>query len=348
MTQAKKIAIVILNWNGEKLFPDFLPSIIQHSKSDDTEIIVADNGSTDHSLAMLKRDFPEVTILDLETNYGFAKGYNVALQKIEADYFVLVNSDVKVSQNWIEPCIQHFENDREVAAVQPKILSYNEPQYFEYAGAAGGFIDKFGYPFCRGRILDHVEKDEKQYDRSSEIFWATGACMFVRADVFKESGGLDADFWAHMEEIDLCWRLKNQGYKIVYEPKSVIYHLGGGSLEYGNPRKVFLNFRNNLFMLFKNLPKYKFKRIMLIRMILDGAAAAKFLLGFEWNAFGAVLKAHLSFYQNLGSLRKKRNALKPLVVKKDHDEIYSKSIMWKFFFEKKYKFSELNFDPDKR
>jgi len=347
MTQANKIAIVILNWNGEKLFPDFLPSIIEHSQGENIDVIVADNGSGDNSLGLLKRDFPEVTILDLKINYGFAKGYNVALQQIEADYFVLVNSDVKVSRNWIEPCISHFENDPKVAAVQPKILSYNEPQYFEYAGAAGGFIDKFGYPFCRGRILDHVEKDENQYDSSSEIFWATGACMFVRASIFKESGGLDADFWAHMEEIDLCWRLKNQGHKIVYEPKSVIYHLGGGSLEYGNPRKVFLNFRNNLYMLYKNLPKQKFIRILLLRMILDGVAAAKFLLGFEWKAFGAVCKAHASFYKNLSALRKKRKVLEQQVTVTNHPEIYPKSIMWKFFFEKKYKFSELDFKPDR-
>lgn len=345
MTHSRKIAIVILNWNGEKLFPEFLPSIIQNSKIDNAEIIVADNGSTDASIEVLKRDFPELTILDLKTNYGFAKGYNVALQQIEADYFVLVNSDVSVSEGWLEPCITLFEKDTKVAAVQPKILSYRQPEYFEYAGAAGGFIDKFGYPFCRGRILDHVEKDEQQYNQPGEIFWATGACMFVRADAFKNSGGLDADFWAHMEEIDLCWRLKNQGYKIVYEPQSVIYHLGGGSLEYGNPKKVFLNFRNNLFMLFKNLPKNKFKRIMLIRMILDGAAAAKFLLGMEWKAFGAVFKAHISFYKHLGSLRKKRKALQRLVVKTDHAEIYSKSIMWKFFAEKKQKFSDLEYKP---
>ena len=346
MTKSKKIAIVILNWNGEKLFPDFLPSIIQNSTTENIEIIVADNGSTDFSMEMLKKDFPEVTILDLKTNYGFALGYNVALQQIEADYFVLVNSDIKVSDGWLEPCIRQMENDPQIAAVQPKILSYREPEYFEYAGAAGGFIDKYGYPFCRGRILDHVEKDYKQYDEAGKIFWATGACMFVRADIFKASGGFDADFWAHMEEIDLCWRLKNQGYKIVYEPKSVIYHLGGGSLEYGNPKKVYLNFRNNLYMLFKNLPGNKFKRIFISRMILDGVAAAKFLIGFEWKAFLAVAKAHASFYRNLSKLRKKRRELQANVVKTEHAEVYSKSIMWKFFLQKKHSFSELDFKPE--
>lgn len=343
MTKSKKIAIVILNWNGEKLFPDFLPSIVQYSKDKNTEVIVADNGSTDRSLEVLKKDFPEVTILDLETNYGFALGYNVALKKIKADYFVLVNSDVKVSEGWIEPCIQQMEKDDKIAAVQPKVLSYHQPDTFEYAGAAGGFIDKYGYPFCRGRILDKVEKDEHQYDEPGEIFWATGACMFVRAEVFRNSGGFDHDFWAHMEEIDLCWRLKNQGFKIVYEPKSIIYHLGGGSLEYGNPRKIYLNFRNNLFMLFKNLPKYKFKRILFIRMVLDGVAAVKFLAGFEWKAFVAVAKAHVSFYRNIKNLRKKRFHLKPGIVQTEHPEVYNKSIMWRFFIQKKTKFSELDF-----
>jgi len=338
-----KIAIVILNWNGVKLFPDFLPSIIEHSQGENIEIIVADNGSTDNSLTYLKENFPSVTLMDLKDNYGFAKGYNVALEQIEADYFVLVNSDVKVDKGWIEPCIEQFEKDEKVVAVQPKVLSYNKSEYFEYAGAAGGFIDRYGYPFCRGRILDKVEKDNKQYNQSSEIFWATGACMFVRAKAFKNVGGLDADFWAHMEEIDLCWRFKNQGYKIVYEPKSTIYHLGGGSLSYGDPRKVHLNFRNNLFMLFKNLPESCFKRIFLTRMVLDGAAAAKFLVGLEFKAFGAVLKAHRDFYKNLSSLRKKREELKKQVIVNNHEQMFSKSIMWKFFIQKKCKFTDLDF-----
>jgi hypothetical protein len=345
MSKDKKIAIVILNWNGLKLFPDYLPSVIEHSKGENIELIVADNGSTDHSLEFLKANFPEVTLLNLKENYGFAKGYNVALNQIEADYFVLLNSDVKVEENWIHPCIDQFDRDEKVVAVQPKILSFNKPEFFEYAGAAGGFIDKFGYPFCRGRILDHVEKDENQYNQPGEIFWATGACMFVRAEAFKTSGGLDADFWAHMEEIDWCWRMKNQGYKIVYEPASVVYHLGGGSLEYGNPKKVYLNFRNNLYMLYKNLPKNKFLPIFLTRMILDGVAAAKFLLGAEFKAFGAVAKAHLFFYKNLSALRKKRKELLTLASVNNHKQIYPKSIMWKFFVQKKYKFAELNFKP---
>ncbi|WP_320110278.1 glycosyltransferase family 2 protein [Draconibacterium orientale] len=346
MSKDKKIAIVILNWNGVKLFPDFLPSVIEHSKGENIEVIIADNGSTDHSLEFLKASFPAVTLLDLKENYGFAKGYNVALTEIEADYFVLLNSDVKVEVNWIQPCIDQFECDEEIVAVQPKILSFNKPEFFEYAGAAGGFIDKFGYPFCRGRILNHLEKDENQYNQPGEIFWATGACMFVRADAFKTSGGLDADFWAHMEEIDWCWRMKNQGYKIIYEPASVVYHLGGGSLEYGNPKKVYLNFRNNLFMLYKNLPKKKFLPTFLTRMILDGVAAAKFLLGGEFKAFGAVAKAHLFFYKNLSALRKKRKELLKLVNVNNHKQIYPKSIMWKFFVQKKYKFAELNFKPE--
>jgi len=346
MSKDKKIAIVILNWNGVKLFPDYLPSVIKNSKGENIEIIVADNGSTDNSIEYLKANFPEVALLALKENYGFAKGYNVALNQIDADYFVLLNSDVKVNPNWIQPCIHHFEQDEKIVAVQPKVLSFNKPELFEYAGAAGGFIDKFGYPFCRGRILDHVEKDENQYNQSSEIFWATGACMFVRAEAFKNAGGLDADFWAHMEEIDLCWRWKNQGYKIVYEPSSVVYHLGGGSLEYGNPKKVYLNFRNNLYMLYKNLPKKNFLPLFLSRMILDGVAAAKFLVGTEFKAFGAVAKAHRDFYKNLSTLRKKRKDLLKSASVNNHKQIYSKSIMWKFFVQKKYKFAELNFNPE--
>lgn len=346
MTFTSKIAIVILNWNGEKLFKKFLPSVIEHSKGDNIEIIVADNGSTDHSISFLEKNFPSIKIIDLKENYGFAEGYNQALKQVEADYFVLLNSDVKVSKNWIEPCIDQFESDEKVAAIQPKILSFNEPESFEYAGAAGGFIDKYGYPFCRGRILNQLEKDKNQYNTVTQIFWATGASMFVRASAFKKVAGLDGDFWAHMEEIDLCWRFKNNGLKIIYQPKSVVYHLGGGTLSYDSPKKVYLNFRNNLYMLFKNLPKEQFIRIMIIRMLLDGVAAVKFLAGFQFRNFWAVANAHLAFYQNFSKLIQKRKETQKQVLVKVHPETFTKSIMWKFFIQKKKKFSELNFKPE--
>ena len=345
MAKHPEIAIVILNWNGEKLFDTFLPSVIENSTSENIKIFVADNGSTDKSIEHIKQFYPSIKIIDLKTNYGFAEGYNQALQNVEADYLVILNSDVKVTANWIENCISRFEEDEKIAVVQPKILSFTEPQSFEYAGAAGGFIDKFGYPFCRGRILNRIETDEGQYNQSSQIFWASGACMFVRASTFRTAGGFDGDFWAHMEEIDLCWRLKSRGLKIAYQPQSVVYHLGGGTLSYGSPKKIYLNFRNNLWMLFKNLPKHQFKRIFLIRMILDGVAAIKFIVGFNFREFWAVVKAHASFYRNLGKLIQKRKETQKQVIVKEHSEVYSKSIMWKFFIQKMRKFSDLNFFP---
>lgn len=346
MTKIPKTAVVILNWNGQQMFDTFLPSVIQHSNPGTAEIFVADNGSTDQSVEYLLKNFPSVKIIQLERNYGFAEGYNQALKQVDADYFVLLNSDVKVTPNWLESCINLCEQDQKIAVIQPKILSYNNPGEFEYAGAAGGFIDRYGYPFCRGRILNRIEKDSGQYNQPSPIFWASGACMFIRSSTFKEAGGLDGDFWAHMEEIDLCWRLKNSGYKIVYQPESVVYHLGGGTLSYGSPKKVYLNFRNNLWMLFKNLPKHQFKRIFLARMILDGVAAVKFILGFNFREFWAVVKAHYAFYKNLGKLIEKRKQVQKSVIVKEHNEVYTKSIMWKFFLEKKRRFSELGFTPE--
>lgn len=345
MANNAQIAIVILNWNGEKLFDTFLPSVLKYSNSENVQIIVADNASTDNSVEHLKKFYPSVKVITLSLNFGFAEGYNQALQNVDAEYLVLINSDIKVTENWIDCCISKFREDDKIVAIQPKILSFNQPEFFEYAGAAGGFLDKFGYPFCRGRILNRIEEDFGQYNEQSQIFWASGACMFIRNNAFKTAGGFDGNFWAHMEEIDLCWRLKNQGFKIVYEPQSVVYHLGGGTLSYGSPKKIYLNFRNNLFMLFKNLPRQQFKRIFIIRMVLDGVAAVKFIVGFNFREFWAVVKAHASFYRNLGKLIEKRKETQKYVVIKTHPEVYSKSIMWKFFIQKKRKFSDLNFLP---
>lgn len=341
------IAIVILNWNGKKLFDTFLPSVIKNSQQPGVEIFVADNGSTDDSVGHLVDNYPQVKLILLQNNYGFAEGYNLALRYVDSDYYVLLNSDVEVTPNWLQPCIELLEKDERAAVVQPKILSYKKPHQFEYAGAAGGFIDKFGYPFCRGRILNRSEPDVGQYNSISPIFWASGACMFVKAQLFRQAGGFDGRFWAHMEEIDFCWRLKNQGYKILYQPASSVFHLGGATLPYSSPQKTYLNFRNNLFMLFKNLPENKFRRIFLLRIFLDYVAAAKFLAGFYFSGFTAVLKAHASLLFNLPRLIIKRKNLKKFRIVEEHPEIYSKSIMWKFYFQRKRKFSKLDFNPEK-
>lgn len=338
-----KIAIVILNWNGAKLMQQFLPSIIEFSKGDSTEIIVADNGSTDESLSLLRDKFPEVTILDLKQNFGFARGYNEALKQIEADYYVILNSDVEVIKGWLESPIGLMEADENIAAVQPKILSYYQKSHFEYAGAAGGFIDKYGYPFCRGRIFDIVEEDQGQYDTVMDVFWATGACIFVRSSLFHEVGGFDADFWAHMEEIDLCWRFKNRGYRIVYTPESSVYHVGGGTLEYNNPRKLYLNFRNNLWLLYKNLPEGQLFSILIVRMILDGIAATKLMGEFNFNGIKSVLKAHWHFYHSLPALRRKRKMVKRNEQFKKPEGMLSKSIVFQFYIRKKKRFSEILF-----
>jgi hypothetical protein len=338
-----KIAIVILNWNGAKLLQQFLPSVIKFSTGDFTDIVVADNGSTDDSLQILQNQFPGVKILNLKQNFGFARGYNEALRQIDADYFVILNSDVEVTAGWLEPPIRMLEADPKIAAVQPKILSYHQKTHFEYAGAAGGFIDRFGYPFCRGRIFNEVEADNGQYNDSIDIFWATGACMFVRAKYFNGVGGFDADFWAHMEEIDLCWRLKNRGYRVVYTPESTVYHVGGGTLSYDNPQKLYLNFRNNLWLLYKNLPENQLFYILSVRMILDGAAAFKLLAELNLNGIKSVLKAHCHFHKSLPELRRKRmqaakggDYIQPL-------ERLPKSIVFQFYIRKRKRFSEIQF-----
>lgn len=318
----------------------FLPSVIEFSKSDFTEIIVADNGSTDESVVILKEMFPEVKILELKQNFGFARGYNEALKQIEADYFVILNSDVEVTAGWVDAPVRLMEADSTIAAVQPKILSFQQKTHFEYAGAAGGFIDRFGYPFCRGRIFNEVEADHGQYDDLTDIFWATGACMFVRAKRFKESGGFDADFWAHMEEIDLCWRLKNRGYRIVYTPESKVYHVGGGTLAYDNPQKLFLNFRNNLWLLTKNLPSNQLLPILILRLFLDGMAAFKLMAEFNFYGIKSVLKAHYHFYRSLPDLNRKRKAMGPKHITVPKEKLHV-SIAWQFYIRKRKKFSAI-------
>jgi len=338
-----KIAIVILNWNGAQLIRRFLPSVISFSKGDSTKIIVADNGSTDHSLEILKNEFPDVQLLNLKQNYGFARGYNEALKQIDADYFVILNSDVEVTSGWLQSPINLMESDPDIAAVQPKILSYHQKTHFEYAGAGGGFIDRYGYPFCRGRIFNEMEADNGQYDQTTEIFWATGACMFVRASQFHEAGGFDADFWAHMEEIDLCWRLKTRGYQIVFTPESTVYHVGGGTLAYDNPKKLFLNFRNNLWLLFKNLPGNQLLSVLFIRMILDAVAAFKLLAEFNLNGIRSVLKAHFYFWISLPVLIKKRKFIRRTISPKQSlTGILQKSLVFQFYVRKRKRFSEMD------
>ncbi len=303
-----EVAVVILNWNGKSFLEKFLPKVIQYSAN--AQLIVADNQSTDDSVLYLKTNFPDVTIIENKSNDGFAKGYNDALKKVNATYYVLLNSDVEVSDNWITPIIDLMDADVKIAACQPKILDYNNKHFFEYAGAAGGFIDKYGYPFCRGRLFNVLEEDKNQYNDVAEIFWATGACMFVRAEAFWKVGGFDEDYFAHMEEIDLCWRLKNVGYKIMVVPQSTVCHVGGGTLNKINPKKTYLNFRNNLITITKNAsPRFLFFKLF-FRMLLDGIAACKFLFEGNANHFLAVVKAHFAFYAKLPSTLKKRNVLK--------------------------------------
>ena len=304
-TQKMKTAVVILNWNGKNWLEKFLPNVISNSL--DATVIVADNNSTDDSISYLKENFPNIQIIQNNGNYGYAKGYNLSLKQIDAQYFILLNSDIEVTENWIFPIISLMDSDENISACQPKILDYNNKTKFEYAGASGGYIDKFGYPFCRGRIFDHLEKDKGQYNNTTEVFWATGACLFVRSSHFLEIGGLDEDFFAHQEEIDLCWRLKNKGYKIMVEPKSEVYHVGGGTLNVGSPYKTHLNFRNNLYMMFKNLPLSSLFIIIPIRLILDGIAAITFLnkeKGLQHLL--AIAKAHFSFYFEITKLITKR------------------------------------------
>ena len=335
-----KVAVVILKYNGQLFLEKFLPTVIKFSGNH--SIYVADNGSTDSSINYLQTNFNNITVINNEGNFGYAKGYNIALKQIGADVYVLLNSDVEVTENWIEPIITLMESNEKIAACQPKLLDYNKRTTFEYAGASGGFVDKYGYPFCRGRVFNTLEDDKHQFDNSTEVFWATGACLFVNARAFWEVGGLDDDYFAHMEEIDLCWRLKNIGYKIYVEPKSIVYHVGGGTLNKLSSQKTFLNFRNSLITLTKNHPpKFLFFKIF-HRMNLDGVAAFKFLFEGQPKHFYAVLRAHASYYYLLPSTLSKRKKFKLTKnFKFNMSQIYKGHIVSEYFLKGKKIFADL-------
>ncbi len=340
-----KLSVVILNWNGKSLLEKFLPSVMANTPAEIAQIVVADNGSTDDSASMLKNEFPDVQIITLDKNYGFAEGYNKAINQINSTYTVLLNSDVEVTPNWIRAPLEMLDSNASIAALQPKIRAYRNKQSFEYAGAAGGFMDYLGYPYCRGRILSVVEEDHGQYNTTVDILWATGACLFIRTEVYKKEGGLDSVFFAHQEEIDLCWRLRSRGYRIVCVPDSVVYHLGGATLNMESPRKTFLNFRNNLLMLYKNLPDKEIRKTLRIRFWLDTIAALKFLItGHVKNAL-AVLDAHRKFKD----LKKEYTEIRAENMQKatgsSVPEIRPKSLLFDFYFKRKKRFSDTTDGP---
>jgi len=334
------VAVVILNWNGQHLLEQFLPKVIECSEG--AEIVVADNYSSDDSVEMLKSKFPAVRVIQNTVNSGYAGGYNAALSQINADYYVLLNSDIEVTPGWIEPVIALFETDLLISAIQPKIRAFKQRLHFEYAGAAGGYLDRFGFPFCRGRIFEKIETDTGQYDDAREVFWASGACMFVRSDIFHLCKGFDESFFAHMEEIDLCWRMKNQGYKIMVEPKSIVFHIGGGTLHKSNRQKTYLNFRNNLELIYKNIEDKYLLRSLLRRMVLDGIAAFKFLISSGFSHFVAIIRAHFHFYRLIPTIREKRRQLKLVERNRNTTGVYMGSIVTDYFVRRKRVFSELD------
>lgn len=320
------IAILILNWNGVQLLKEFLPSVVNYS-GDDANIYVVDNASSDESLAYVEAEFPGVKIISFTENHGYAKGYNLALEQIDEEFAILLNNDVAFTENVVPAFLDLFENKKNIAAIQPKILDYKNPTYFEYAGAGGGYIDWFAYPFCRGRIFEKIEEDQGQYNDEVPVFWASGACIALRVAAFKKVGGFDKDYFAHMEEIDLCWRLQNAGYKVFYTGKTVVYHLGGGTLSHLSPEKTFLNFRNSLFNLLKNAPSRNIYAKIIARMLLDGVGAFYFLAKLQPAHFMAVLKAHFSFYRHFSTMKKKRKI--PVHTRKYYQLF---SIVWKSKF----------------
>ena len=336
-----RTAVVILNWNGEKFLNQFLPVLLRNTQLPGVDIYVADNASTDNSLSLIEEQFPTVKTLLLDKNYGFAGGYNKALAQINADYFVLLNSDVEVTENWLQPLLNYMNENADVAACQPKIKSFYNRDYFEHAGASGGFIDYLGFPFCRGRVVGTAEMDRGQYDTVIDVFWATGACLLIRSELYNQVGGLDDEFFAHMEEIDLCWRLKGQGFRIVCIPQSEVYHVGGGTLQVEHPHKTYLNFRNNLLMLYKNLPQKSLSNIMRWRMLFDYAAAFQlFVTGKPKNA-KSVFKARRDFKKMLPGFVDKRIENLSSATRTDFPEILRKSIVIEYYLKGNKTYSKL-------
>ena len=334
-------SVVILNWNGAELLQQFLPTVLMHTQTEDCEVVVADNNSSDNSVEVMYQQFPDVKLILLDKNYGFAEGYNRALQQIDAKYVLLLNSDVETSAGWLKPMIEHLERNPETAALQPKMLSFADKSKFEYAGAAGGYIDRYGYPFCRGRILHELEEDRGQYDKPVQVFWASGACLCMRRADYMEAGGLDDDFFAHMEEIDLCWRLLARGKKIMCLPQSKVYHVGGASLDNESPRKVHLNFRNNLLMIYKNAPFKKLIEVLLVRMVLDAAAAAHFAVQGKWKHAQAVGNAYSDFIEMRPAFKHKRKENMRKTIQPNILQQYKGSILFDFYFRKRRKYSEI-------
>lgn len=335
----KQTAVVILNYNGAGMLRRFLPSVIKYSP--EASIYVADNGSSDESCDVVRNEFPAVKLMVLDHNYGFAEGYNRALAQVDEEYAVLLNSDVEVTRGWLSPMTQFLDSNPEVAACQPKLLSFKQKDFFEYAGAAGGFIDKWGYTFCRGRIFNTVERDSGQYDDTTDVFWATGAALMIRNEVYKNNGGLDGRFFAHMEEIDLCWRLRSRGYRIACVPQSHVYHVGGATLKKENPQKTYLNFRNNLLMIYKNAPDCQLKKIMLFRKVFDNVAALKFLASGDYAAFKAVRKARRDFKAMRSGYDKARAENMKLTVTTRIPEVLKSSILYKYYLGFKHTYSSL-------
>ena len=339
----KEIAVAVLNWNGEKLLEEFLPSVVKHSL--EADVFLIDNNSSDSSISFVQEKYPSVKIIQTNANLGYAGGYNFALAEIKNPYVVLLNSDIETTENWLKAPLELLKSDESIGACQPKIKAYKEKDSFEYAGAAGGFIDYLGYPFCRGRLFENLEKDFGQYNDEREIFWASGACLFVNRNAFYEAGELDETCFAHMEEIDLCWRLKNMGYKIMFNPNSTVYHMGGFIIKYGSPGKVFRNHRNNLIMLLKNLPPYEGIWKIPLRFFMDLLTIFKMFADGNFNTIPSISRAHIQFLFYFPKWYAKRNAAKKLWNNPNLRGVYPKSMVWQFFVKGKEKFSDFNWKP---